>query len=211
MHRSVTRTFQCQYRLWAPAGYKAGTRRRYPLVLFLHGAGERGKDISLVLKHGPPRQAAEGRRFPFFLLAPQCPEHRAWQPCVLSALLDEVTEAWPIDSARIYVTGISMGGLGTWSLANAFPERFAAIAPVCGPFIWIQPERFKKLPVWCFHGAMDEAVPLQDSIRIVKMLRSHGVAVRFTVYPDANHDAWTPTFNNPAFCKWLLSKRRRAR
>lgn len=208
MRRPVTRTCTCEYRLWHPKGFRPG-KRRYPLVVFLHGAGERGKDLSLVMKHGPPRLASEGRRFPFFLAAPQCPPGRFWDPHGVAALVDELLESLPIDADRVYLTGISMGGLGTWATANEYPERFAAIVPVCGPFLWIQPERFRNLPTWCFHGALDEAVPVQDSIRVVRMLRAAGAQVRFTVYPDAGHDAWSDTYANPALYRWLLARTRK--
>ncbi len=179
-----------------------------PLVLFLHGMGERGDDLSMVKRHGPAARIEKGAEFPFVLAAPQCPLGAVWQNDILIALLDELVGRLDIDKGRIYLTGLSMGGAGTWALANACPQRFAAIAPICGPFSMIDPINFKHLPVWCFHGAMDEAVPLTDSIRMVKWLRAHGAEVRFTVYPDAGHDSWTPAYAGNELCDWLLSHTR---
>lgn len=176
-----------------------------PLVLFLHGMGERGDDLSIVKRHGPPARIENGAEFPFILAAPQCPTGAVWQNDILVALLDELVMKHNIDTNRIYLTGLSMGGAGTWALANACPERFAAIAPICGPFSMIDPVNFKDIPVWCFHGAMDESVPLTDSIRLVRSLRSQRASVRFTVYPDLNHDSWTNTYTGDDLYAWLLS------
>ena len=101
-------------------------------MLFLHGAGERGNDLNLVKKHGPPRLVEEGKSFPFVIVSPQCPENHWWEPVALTGLLDEIVEKYKIDKDRIYVTGLSMGGFGTWSLAAYSPKRFAAIVPICG-------------------------------------------------------------------------------
>ncbi|MEX2606740.1 MAG: prolyl oligopeptidase family serine peptidase [Kiritimatiellia bacterium] len=179
----------------------------YPLMLFLHGMGERGDDLAFVKRHGPPARIADGAEFPFVLVAPQCPLGAVWQNECLQALLDELTQRLDIDPNKIYLTGLSMGGAGTWALANACPERFAAIAPICGPFSMIDPVNFKNIPVWCFHGAMDESVPLTDSIRLVRSLRAHGASVRFTVYPDAGHVSWTEAYAGTELYEWLEEQR----
>jgi len=118
------------YLLYLPKNYDS--KPAWPLVLFLHGAGERGDDLDLVKKHGPPKLVEAGKEFPFVLVSPQCPADHWWQPQELTALLDEIVEKQKIDKDRIYVTGLSMGGFGTWSLAAYSPKRFAAIVPVCG-------------------------------------------------------------------------------
>lgn len=208
--KAVLRTkVELAYLLYLPKGCRAGAKRRFPLLLFLHGAGERGNDLEKVKVHGPPRVIErEGRKFPFIVVAPQCPKGDAWRPESLLALLDSVGATYPVDPARIYVTGLSMGGAGTWALAASCPERFAAIAPICGPFVWLPYDRLRTLPVWCFHGAMDSVVSVDDSLRMVRRLRAAGADVRFTIYPDADHDSWTATYANPELYKWFLQHRR---
>ena len=212
-HRTVAlrvrRTAKCGYLLYLPAGYDRRAAGGFPLILFLHGAGERGANMKLVSIHGIPRRIENGDEFPFVVVAPQCPAGQTWDPWVLEALLDRVIADHNIDESRIYVTGLSMGGCGTWALANLCPERLAAIAPICAPYVWIPGDRFKSLPVWCFHGAMDGGVPVTDSVEMVREIRRAGGAVRFTVYPDADHDSWTETYNNPALYRWFLGHRRK--
>lgn len=206
----IRRRVSCRYLLHVPAGCRPGARRRWPLVLFLHGAGERGNDLERVKVHGPPRLAAAGQRLPFLCVAPQCPAGEGWQTAPLEALLDRLQDRYPVAADRVYVTGLSMGGLGTWALLAACPQRFAAAAPICAPRLWLPPERLRRLPIWCFHGALDPVVPCDDSIRMVQRLREAGCPVRFTVYPDAGHDAWTATYADAAFWEWLLGQRRGA-
>ena len=201
----IVKRVDVRYWLWLPRPRPAW---RVPLLLFLHGAGERGDDLQLVLKHGPPRLLAAGRRFPFAVLAPQCPAGEGWQPDTLQALLDDVSARHRIDAARIYLMGLSMGGMGTWALAHACPERFAAIAPICGLYTWVDARRFRGFPTWCFHGALDPVVPVGESVRMVNALREHGAKVRFTVLPDAAHDCWTPVYAGAELYAWL---RRHAR
>ena len=203
---TVKKDMGCNYLLYLPREYDG--LNRVPLVLFLHGAGERGNDLSLVKTHGLPRLIAEGKNFPFIVVAPQCPTEEWWSVDTLNALLDHITTTRSIDEEKIYLTGLSMGGYGTWALADAYPERFAAIAPVCGPFVWIRPERFKNIPCWCFHGALDTVIPLEDSVRLVQIVRNAGGSARLTIYPDAGHDAWTQAYENPELYRWLLRQRR---
>lgn len=209
LERTVTRTIRCQYLLYLPVDYTKDDRR-WPLVLFLHGAGERGDDVERVKIHGPPKLAAGGKEFPFILVSPLCPKDEWWSPMVLNTLLDEVQAQYRVDERRIYVTGLSMGGFGTWALAIESPHRFAAIAPICGGgdaralFVG----RIKHLPTWVFHGARDEVVPIEQSQRMVDALTTCGGNVKFTVYPEAGHDAWTQTYENPEFYGWLLAQQR---
>ena len=183
----------------------------WPLVLFLHGDGEGGDDLELVKKNGPPKLIAAGKEFPFILVAPQCPSDVWWtgELGFLKALLDSVVAEHDVDEERVYVTGLSMGGYGTWALAMEQPDRFAAIAPICGRG---DPERvslIKHLPIWVFHGAQDNTVPLEASEKMVEALRAAGTEPKFTVYPEAGHDSWTATYDNPEFYEWLLAQRRR--
>ncbi|MER7445982.1 prolyl oligopeptidase family serine peptidase [Microbacterium sp. NPDC097977] len=199
-----------RYLIHLPEDYDADPDRRWPLVLFLHGAGERGSELDLAAVHGPPKLADAGHEFPFVLVTPQCPESSQWiaEFSTLSGLLDEVMEAHRIDPARVAVTGLSMGGYGTWSLAVRYPDRFAAIAPICGG-MWLQSAApLQNTPVWAFHGDADDVVPISATEQIVTELRSVGADVRFTRYPGVGHDSWTETYENPEFYDWMLSHRR---
>jgi predicted peptidase len=201
------RRIDMKYLLYLPKAYDS--QETWPLLLFLHGAGERGSDIELVKKHGPPKLIAMGKDLPFIVVSPQCPKGRWWEASELSALLDEIGAKYKVDTDRVYVTGLSMGGFGTWRLAFYSPERFAAIAPICGggeEKHWAQ--RIAPIPTWVFHGAKDTAVPLERSERMVAALKKAGGHPKLTVYPDAGHDSWTQTYNNPEFYAWLLEQRR---
>ena len=193
-----------------PEGHDVDADRRWPLVLFLHGAGERGSDLDLAALYGPPMLADRGREFPFILVTPQCPESSQWvvEATTLSVLLDEAIAEYRGDPARVYVTGLSMGGFGTWSLAARYPERFAAIAPICGG-LWKQSAAsIRQVPVWAFHGEQDDTVPIEFTEQAVEELESLGADVRFTRYPDAGHDSWTRAYETPELYDWLLSQRR---
>lgn len=196
-----------QYLLYLPENY--AEQDSWPLLLFLHGAGERGDDIELVKKHGPPKLIAEGKNFPFIVVSPQCPRDRWWEPFELTALLDVIVDRYNVDADRVYVTGLSMGGFGTWSLAAQTPERFAAIVPICGGGQKIWGRRLRELPTWVFHGAKDAVVPVAMSQEMVDALKQQGGEVKLTVYPQAGHNAWTKTYDNPELYEWLLGQRRK--
>jgi len=197
---------QMDYLIYLPKDYDK--QEALPLLLFLHGSGERGNDLELVKKHGPPMLIAAGKNFPFIVVSPQCPSGQWWEPIELSALLDSIIKKHKVDEQRIYVTGLSMGGFGSWRLAFHSPERFAAIAPICGggEKYWV--ERFRHLPVWAFHGAKDTGVPLKRSQVMVDELKRLGGNPQLTIYPNAGHNAWTETYNNPKFYEWLLQQKR---
>ncbi len=197
------------YLLYLPKDY--AQKESWPLLLFLHGAGERGDNLDRVKIHGPPKLIEAGKDFPFVVVSPQCPGNRWWQPEDLTVLLDEIVEKHKIDKDRICVTGLSMGGFGTWSLAAATPERFAALVPICGGGDPIWARRLGHVAVWVFHGAKDPVVPLERSERMVEALKKAGGNVKFTVYPDAGHDSWTAAYNDPELYKWLLEQKRSAR
>jgi predicted peptidase len=204
-----TRVVPLDFLIHLPDGYEASDHD-WPLVLFLHGAGERGSDLGKVKRHGPPRLAGEGKRFPFILVSPQCPEESWWTEELdgLRVLLDDMERKYRVDKDRIYVTGLSMGGFCTWALAAEQPNRFAAIAPICGGGDPKSAEAIAHLPTWVFHGAQDKTVPVERSQEMVDALRAAGAEPRFTVYPGAGHDSWTETYNNPEFYDWLLAQRR---
>ena len=205
------------YLLHLPAGYADHPEQCWPLILFLHGAGERGDDLNLVKLHGIPKVAEAQPDFPFIAVSPQCPANTWWADyrSALTALLDQIAGAYRVDLDRVYLTGLSMGGYGTWVLAAFDPQRFAAIAPICGggPWMYGFPDRvqaIKNIPTWVFHGAKDPVVALRESEVMVEALKACGGDVRFTIYPEANHDSWTETYNNPEFYSWLLQHRLQA-
>ncbi len=205
--KQITKTVSCGYLLYLPPGYSE--QERWPLVLFLHGAGERGDDLELVKVHGIPKLVAGGQDFPFIALSPQCPLETWWDADMLEALLDETVGRCAVDEDRVYCTGMSMGGFGTWKLAIEHPGRFAAIAPICGGGMPYLAERIKHIPAWVFHGAKDAVVPVAKSQEMVEALKACGGDVRLTAYPDAEHDSWTETYGNPELYEWLLSHTRR--
>jgi predicted peptidase len=207
LNKEITLNVRINYLLYLPSNYD-DNNKKWPLVLFLHGAGERGNDLTLVKRNGPPKLIENGTNFPFILVSPQCPLGQRWDALELSTLLDDVVENYRVDTNRIYVTGLSMGGEGTWKIILAEPNRFAAAAPVCGRTgpSYLDACKLKNLPIWVFHGAMDDVVSIEESVRMVKALKNCGNDIRFTVYPKANHDAWTETYNNQELYKWLLEK-----
>ena len=204
LNRAATVTMK--YLLYLPKDYER--KPSWPLLLFLHGKGERGDNLELVKKHGPPKLIAAGKTLPFIVVAPQCPSSQSWESFELTALLDGIVEKYKVDQDRIYVTGLSMGGFGTWALAARTPGRFAAILPVCGGGDPSQAERIAGIPAWAFHGGKDEVVPLATSQKMIDALKKTGGNAKFTVYPKAGHDAWTETYANPQVYEWLLQQKR---
>jgi predicted peptidase len=203
----VVREFAGQYLIHLPADYDAA--QEWPLLLFLHGAGERGDDVGRVALHGPPRLIREATlELPFIVVSPQVPEDRIWSVRFLDALLEEIVRTHSVDEDRIYVTGLSMGGFGTWDLAMEFPHRFAAIVPISGGGSVPGACGLRHLPIWAFHGALDQVVPPSHTDEFVERLRACDGHIRYTRYEDATHDAWTRTYANPELYEWLLSHRR---
>jgi len=218
LKRKITKTVTSEYLIYLPKDYHAPSKTRWPLILFLHGAGERGTNLSKVAAHGPPKLVKQARDFPFIIVSPQCPANQRWDNEVLLALLDEIEDQYNVDKSRVYLTGLSMGGYGTWSLGLTHAERFAAIAPICGGgdlivLLLADPKKataIKTLGVWAFHGGKDPVVPLAESERMVDALRKTGCKeVELTVYPEAQHDSWTETYNSPKLYDWFLAHQRK--
>jgi predicted peptidase len=204
--KNITVPVKLNYLLSLPADY-AKTKESWPLVLFLHGSGESGNNLAKVKAHGPPKLVEANGPFPFILVSPQS-SGRGWDPDVLNALLDSLSKEYRVDKDRVYLTGLSMGGFGTWALAAAHPEKFAAIAPICGGGNPADAAKLAKLPIWVFHGAKDPTVPLKRSEEMVEAIKAAGGHPKFTVYPDAGHDSWTATYENPEIYTWLLAQKR---
>ena len=188
-----------------PEGYDAAPDRDWPLLLFLHGAGERGDSLAVVGVHGPLKERAAGRDLPFVIVAPQVPTGSRWTVGRVAAGLDAAIAQYRIDESRVYLTGLSMGGFGTWEAIMRMPERFAAAVPICGGGLPLGIEAARDVPVWAFHGAMDPVVPIEMSVGMVRTLRNAGGDVRFTVYPDAGHDSWSEAYASDDLYTWLLS------
>jgi predicted peptidase len=197
---------QLKYLLHLPKDYDQ--KESWPLLLFLHGIGERGDNLDRVKSHGPPKLIEAGKDFPFIVVSPQCPGDRWWKPEDLSALLDEIVGKYKVDKDRIYVTGLSMGGFGTWSLAAFSPDRFAALVPICGGGDPDTASKLAHVPIWVFHGAKDSVVPVKRSEEMVTALKKADGNVKFTVYPEAGHDSWTEAYNSPELYDWLLQQKR---
>jgi predicted peptidase len=197
-----------KYLLYLPGGYESD-KKEWPLILFLHGAGESGDDLAKVKVHGPPKLIENKKMdFPCIVVSPQS-ARGGWNVDTLTALLDDLAAKYRVDKDRVYLTGLSMGGFGTWSLAAAHAERFAAIVPICGGGNPADAARLKDLPIWVFHGAKDTTVPPERSERMVKALKEAGSNVKFTVYPDAGHDSWTATYDDPELYRWLFAQKRK--
>jgi predicted peptidase len=212
----TSKTETVRYWLFLPADYETQAQTNgSPLLLFLHGAGERGnspEDIAIVKVHGPPKLLDNPefkKKFPCVTVSPQCKNNFAWSPAQLSLLLDHIEKNYKIDKSRIYVTGISMGGFGTWMCLNEMPKRFAAAAPICGGAKLEWAEKFTEIPIWNFHGNKDGAVPFSMSQKIVEAVKkAGGKKILFTVYEGGGHDVWTQTYNNQLLYDWLFEVNR---
>ena len=211
--------WQMPYVLSVPLNYSPHNAPA-PLILFLHGLGEcglGGDQLDRVKTHGPWQNKVRMDDFPFIVLAPQCrppkpedPEtsYRAkWQVQPLVQLLDDVERQLNVDTRRVYLMGLSMGGYGTWRLAAAHPGRFAAAVPICGGGDPQTAQSLASLPIWAFHGQQDSVVPVSQTHQMIEAVRQAQGNPRMTIYPDADHDSWTQTFANPEVYKWLLSHR----
>jgi predicted peptidase len=192
------------YLLFVPPAYAQGSATDWPLILFLHGSEQRGDDPSLLDDMALLAFAEEEKDFPFVAVVPQCPRNTHWTPRIVMKVLDSVESMLRIDRDRVYLTGFSMGGYGTWQTAAAFPGTFAAIAPVCGMSDLPDAPRLTGIPIWAFHGAQDVNVPVTESRRMIDTLRKSGADARLTVYPDLAHDCWTMTYRDSRLYLWFL-------
>ncbi|KNC97369.1 dienelactone hydrolase [Spizellomyces punctatus DAOM BR117] len=245
-----------QYLLSTPPQYEEDSSKKWPLILFLHGAGESARggqnDLEFVKRHGIPKlvtayeliqagkppivhvpdlkaakktvdeEEPDAASLPvpeetaklvaetFITVSPQVDLTKGygWNAHVLEHLLNEIEDTYRVDASRIYVTGVSMGGQGTWNIALHNPQRFAAIAPICGGTDTLRLGLIKHLPVWVFHGVLDNIIPITESEQAVEALQEHGGKVKYTSYPRAKHDSWTETYNNPEVVKWFLEHKK---
>jgi predicted peptidase len=199
-----------RYALYTPDEYAAHPKKYWPLIVFLHGSGERGEDVNVLTRHGPPKLVAGGKSFPAFIASPQAPEHNVWEPHSVKALVDALVREYRIDEDRIYITGMSMGGYGVWDAIMNYPHTFAAAVPICGGagVKFVAAERIKHIPVWIFHGAEDDEVPVANSQRIYDALVEAGGHPKLTIYAGVKHDSWTRTYEDPDLWAWLFAQKR---
>jgi predicted peptidase len=199
------------YLLYLPDGFDAAPDKRWPMVVFLHGRGESGTDLSKVAVHGPPKFAAAGQSLPFVLLSPQCPAGQNWNITHLEALLDSVLKqhVGRIDRDRIYITGLSMGGGGAWEWLARPTHPFAAGFVVCGAAFALPIRIYDPVPVWAVHGDKDDVVPPFISHMAASVFHQAGAEVRLSIYPGVNHGAWERGYTEPDLWPWLLSHTKR--
>jgi predicted esterase len=179
-----------------------------PLLLFLHGSGERGSDVQMVRKWGPLTWIEQGHPQPMIVIEPQCPEDEWWDPVRLARLIDQVSAQYKVDPKRIYVTGLSMGGFGSLEFAATYPERVTAVASLSGGEDVELAPRLKTIPIWFFHGAQDKVVPTSASADLAHALQKIGAPAELTIYPKVGHEKWDATYGNPALYSWFLSQKK---
>ncbi|GEM_PF-708133 len=211
----ILKTIRMNYLLYLPSGYQAQSDKKWPLILYLHGAGGSGTMLDAVRKEGLPARVEKGGNLPFVVVAPQCPLGVFWntREDEVLAILDEVMNNRNIDPACVYLTGFSMGAFGVWQLASHHPNRFAAIAPVSGGGDPAYARKLKEMPAWIFHGTEDRVIRAAESQKIAEAMREAGAEVELTLYPGADHDCWKKVYANEALYRWFLehkalSKRR---
>ena len=207
---SVTLPAPCislRYLQYLPPEY-ADSEKEFPLVIFLHGSGERGEDLDLLTLHGWPRYIEEGKDYPFILVSPQLPEGDFWGAYIesLNRLLDHLMATLPVDPKRVYLTGLSNGGTGTYLWGQTNPERFAALLPVCGAgIVWLT-YKLVHTPLWAFHGDQDTAISFEESVRMVEGINARGGDAKLTIYPGVGHNCWVYVYDDPAVLTWMLEQ-----
>ncbi len=200
------------YYLYYPKDYKSEKNKKFPLLLFLHGGGESGDSLSTIKSNGPPKLIVQGKQFPFLILAPQNPyKKKWWNTRAVAQLLDTIVENNRVDKNRVYLTGLSRGGSAAWEMAVQYPDKFAAMAVVCGmtplPYAnWID----KDLPIWVFHGDQDKSIPISESVNMVDKLKAMGYDVKFTIYEGVGHNSWENTYTNEELYSWFVKQRKRS-
>ena len=199
------------YYLYFPKDYESEKNKKFPLLLFLHGGGESGDSLSTIKSNGPPKLIVQGKQFPFLILAPQNPyKKKWWNTRAVVQLLDTIVENNRVDKNRVYLTGLSRGGSAAWEMAVQYPDKFAAMAVVCGmtplPYAnWIN----KDLPIWVFHGDQDKSIPISESVNMVDKLRAMGYNVKFTIYEGVGHNSWENAYTNEELYSWFAKQRKR--
>lgn len=223
LKKKITKELSLDYWLFLPQSYSAKSDKKWPVIVFLHGSGERGNnlgELERVKVHGPPMMVEKDPNFGFIVVSPQCKANSWWDWSLdeLNAMLDKVlADVKNADPDRVYLTGLSMGGLGSFTWVMEYPERFAAVAPICGGGVYQTSEglssekmqQLQNLPFWIFHGEDDHDVSVEQSKQMAAGLKAYGVKdVKLTTYPGVDHNSWTRTYANPELYKWFLQHRR---
>ena len=198
------------YLLYLPADYDPNRKQGYPAILFLHGAGERGDSVEALTQWGPPK-IAENHGLPFIVISPQCPKGHWWTSMMYQVknLLDYSIKTYNIDTTRIYLTGLSMGGYGTFEFSMVYPDYFAAVAPMCGGGTPSMLNFIKKYPpIWVFHGDADKIVPVESSKIMVDALKKKGFDVKFTVYKGGDHYIFQKAYREEGLFDWFLEHKK---
>jgi hypothetical protein len=208
LRRRLGLTQKYPYLVDLPADYRTDSARRWPLILYLHNADEQGTNLRRVRKSGLAGLIQRGKRLPAIVVSPQAPLGEEFSMPVLEQLLDEVCARYRVDPDRVYLTGISAGGDGTWDFAAAHPERLAAIVPICGEGNPSDAARLRDLPVWAFHGINDQSVPVVLTVAMVDAIRRAGGHPHLTLFPHTGHNAWDQAYALDALFTWLLAQKR---
>lgn len=211
-----------RYLLFVPKDYNK--KKEYPLVLWLHGGGSRGDDLKLLRRYGNEHgigsfaRSDNQSKYPSFIVAPQCPLNRSWgnpdseQPTtemrLVLEILEQVQVDYSIDSRRLYVTGLSLGGYGTWDIIGRRPEMFAAAVPICGGGNPSKARLMIKTPIWAFHGDQDELVNVSESREMIRAIRNAGGEPKYTEYKRVGHNSWERAFAEQDLLPWMFAQRR---
>lgn len=180
-----------------------------PLIIYLHGAGSRGSELSQMSHAGPIGELEKGRKIPAKIAAPQCCGDTWFE--FFETLIDfaeNTANESGVDKSRIYLTGVSMGAYAAWQLAMTRPDMFAALVPICGGGMYWNAARLKNMPVWAFHGALDEVVFPEESVKMVRAINKNGGNAKITMFEKADHNAWDPAFSLDEMWEWMLSQKR---
>ena len=207
--QGCTRNMEIKKLVSYPENYEKKSNKKWPLILFLHGIGERGNNLEQLKLHGIPKIVESNKDFPFITVSPQCPIEFDWRENKMQdkviAMLDNFIKNNNIDIERIYITGLSMGGYGTWSILSKRPNLFAAAIPICGGGDTANALKLKEIPIWTFHGEDDDVIPVTETIDMVEAINNINGNIKFTMYSNTKHDSWTQTYNNKNIYNWLLS------
>ena len=207
LNKEIKKVEQISYIL----DYPQNTKTKVPLIVFLHGSGERGTDLEKVKAHSPFTYKNLIKE-PVAILAPQCPENVWWDTETVYQLIKEIQQKYKIDESRIILTGLSMGGWGTLKLAMEHPEMFSAVVPVCAPvdrLMMVRADQYKNLPMKIFHGGNDDIVSPMNSIEIYQAIKKINPTVSLTIFPDENHNSWDSTYSDPKLYEWMLSQKKK--
>lgn len=216
-HEFLHEDYRLPYRLLKPDSVKEGSL--YPLIFFFHGSGERGNDNTASLKHiaGWVLDSLNRKVHPAFVVVPQCPENENWtypdwfseprNPMKSVIQLIQIFSRDPnVDTTRIYLTGLSMGGYATWYLLTRFPKKFAAAVPICGGGDWTRASTFAEVPIWAFHGKKDDTVPVEQTRNMVKAIRAAGGKPKYTEYRRVKHNSWDYAYEEEELMNWLFNQ-----